>query len=85
MSDLIKNSLIWRICAAIGLWFSASPFGKLFAYIGRLWRESGIYRLCAKILKAQPLAKSSAFAKRLGGINRFLHKEFHSKRQRFYR
>ena len=74
MSDLIKNSLIWRICAAFGLWLAGSPIGRFFAYLGRLWRESGTYRLAARLLKAQPLAENSACAKRLSGVNRFLHK-----------
>ena len=73
MSDLIKNSLIWRICAAIGLWFGRCPLGRFFALIGRLWRESATYQLCARILRAKPVAKNSAYQKRLTKINTALH------------
>ncbi|MBE6984732.1 MAG: hypothetical protein E7434_03805 [Ruminococcaceae bacterium] len=74
MSDLIKNSLIWRMCAAIGLWFGRCPFGRLFAFLGRLWRESATYQLCARILKAKPIAKDSVYGKRLNRINQGLHR-----------
>lgn len=74
MSELIKSSLIWRICAAIGLWFSRSPIGRFFAFLGRLWRESFIYRLFARLLKAQPFAKESACSKRLNRINAGIHR-----------
>lgn len=74
MSELIKNSLIWRICAAIGLWLGRCPIGRLFAFLGRLWRESGTYRLCARILTAQPVAERSAYHAGLSRLNCRLHK-----------
>ncbi len=74
MSDLIKSSLIWRICAAIGLWFGRSPIGRFFAYLGRLWRASATYRFCAKRLKVHPRTKDSACIKKLNSVNRGLHK-----------
>ncbi|MBE6927523.1 MAG: hypothetical protein E7467_03390 [Ruminococcaceae bacterium] len=74
MSELIKNSLIWRICAAIGLWFGRCPIGRFFAFVGRLWRQAWIYGLIAKWLKAKPIAKNSAANKRLGNLNSRLHR-----------
>lgn len=74
MSELIKASLIWRICAAIGLWLARCPVGRFFAYLGRLWRESATYCLCAKLFKAQPAAKTSASVKRLNRINAGIHR-----------
>ncbi len=74
MSELIKNSLIWRLCAAIGLWLGNGPFGKLARFFGQLWKASLTYRLCAAVLTADALAERSAYGRALSGLNGGLHR-----------
>lgn len=62
MIDLVKNSLTWRVCAAI------------FAFFGRLWHGSYTYSLLAKFLKAKPLAQDSACAGALDWVNAGVNK-----------
>ena len=55
MNELLKNSLIWRTVAALAALLGRSPVGRAAAALGRLWRESFLYGICAKLLFRCPL------------------------------
>ena len=74
MNELLKNSLIWRTVAALSAWIGRSPVGRASAALGRLWRQSFLYGLCAKILCADSLAERSKTAGLFDRINEGLYR-----------
>lgn len=72
MSELIRSSLFWRLCAALCLWFRRSWLGKFFAALKRTWCASGTYRLFARLLTAPSLAERSRLRRFLDRQNRKL-------------
>lgn len=62
MSELLKNSLLWRTVAWLAAWICRSPVGRASAALGRLWRQSAIYGLCARLVRVDDLAARSQTA-----------------------
>lgn len=73
MSELITSSLIWRSFSALSQWLCKSFFGRLFAMLGRLWRESLIYCLLARLLCSEPKSESSAYRRWMDRMNLWLY------------
>ncbi len=69
MSELIRGSLFWHLCAAFYLWLKKSFIGKFFAFLGRLWRQSGTYRLLRRLLCSPSAVERSAYRRLLDGLN----------------
>ena len=59
MNELLKTCLLWRAVAAFAAWVGKSPIGRASAALGRLWRESFLYGIFAKLLCAEGLAARS--------------------------
>lgn len=62
MNELLKNSLLWRTVAALSALIGRSPIGCASAALGRLWRQSFLYGLCAKLLCGEGFAARSKTA-----------------------
>lgn len=62
MNALLKNSLVWRTVAALAALLGRSPIGRASAALGRLWRQSFLYGVCAKLLCAEGFAAKSKTA-----------------------
>ncbi len=69
MSELLKSSLIWRLCAAIAAWLRRTPVARAARAVGKAWRESGIYRFFARLFTAPPLAERSNYRRLLERLN----------------
>lgn len=69
MNELLKTSLLWRAVAALAAWIGRSPVGRASAALGRLWRQSNLYCICAKLLCADGLAERSETAGFFDRIN----------------
>ena len=74
MNELLQSSLIWRLCAAIAAWFRTTALSRGIAAVGRLWRESGLYRFWARLLTAPSPAERSNYAGILTRMNAALHR-----------
>ncbi len=74
MNELLQTSLIWRLCAAIAAWLRKTAPARGLAALGRLWRESGIYRFFARLLTAPAAAERSNYARILTRWNAALHR-----------
>ncbi len=75
MNGILTSSLIWRLCAGLLAWLRGSFLGKAAAVLGRLWRQSGTYRLFAKIFTAPDPVRGSLFHRSLDGLNLWLHRK----------
>ncbi len=73
MSELIRGSLFWRLCAGFAAWLGRSFIGRFFAFLGTLWRDSGTYRLCSRLLLSPSLVERSGYRRLLDGLNDRLH------------
>ncbi len=60
MSELLTTSLVWHLCAMLAGWLGRSPLGRGLRALGRLWRESGTYRLFACLLRRPCAAEHCA-------------------------
>ncbi|MBQ3357041.1 MAG: O-antigen ligase family protein [Oscillospiraceae bacterium] len=69
MNELLKTSLLWRTVAALSAWIGRSPVGRASAALGRLWRQSAIYGLFARLLCADSHAARSKTAGFFDRIN----------------
>lgn len=74
MNELLQTSLIWRLCAWIAVWFRKTPLSRGIATVGRLWRESGLYRFWARLLTADDPTARSNYARLLTRFNAALHR-----------
>lgn len=74
MNELLQTSLIWRLCAAISAWYRSTALARWIAALGQMWRESGLYRFCARRLTAPPVVDQSGYARGLNGLNARLHR-----------
>ena len=61
MNELLTTSLVWRLCAMLAGWLRRSPLGRGMRALGRLWRESGTYRLFAHLLRRPCAVNTSAY------------------------
>ena len=74
MNELLQTSLIWRLCAAIAAWFRTTALSRGIAAVGRLWRESGLYRFWARLLTAPSVTERSSYAGLLTRFNAALYR-----------
>lgn len=74
MNELLKTSLLWRTVAALVALIGRSPVGRASAALGRLWRQSNLYRICARLLCADGLAGQSKTAGIFDRVNATLHR-----------
>lgn len=69
MNKLLTTSLIWRLCVAVAAWLRRSWPGRAARFMGRLWRESGIYRFFARLLCADAVIDRSRYRCLLDRMN----------------
>lgn len=72
MNALLKNSLLWRTVAALSAFVGRSFVGRAAAGLGRLWRQSFLYGVCARLLCGEGFAARSKTAGLLDRINGWL-------------
>ena len=77
MNELLTSSLIWRVCAAVAAFLSRSFLGRFARLLGRLWRQSAIYGLFARLLGAPAAADTSVLRRVLDGCNALLRRIGH--------
>lgn len=77
MNELLTSSLIWRVCAAVAAFLSRSFLGRFARLLGRLWRQSAIYSLFARLLGAPAAADTSLLRRVLDGCNALLRRIGH--------
>ena len=77
MIALIKDSLCWQLCVAFLSWLSRSPFGRFFAFLGRLWRESATYGLLSRLLCSPSKVERSGYKRTLDRLNLRLRRGRH--------
>ena len=74
MNELLTTSLLWRMAVRIAAWLRGCAVGRWLAALGRLWRESAIYRLSARLLQSKTAADGSALRRLLTGRSERLHR-----------
>ena len=74
MNELLTSSLIWRVCVAVAAFLSRSFLGRFARLLGRLWRQSAIYGLFARLLGAPAAADTSVLRRVLDGCNALLRR-----------
>lgn len=74
MNELLTSCLIYRAAVSLVGFLRRSFLGRFFALLGRLWRQSMIYRCLARLLCAAPKAGASACARLLNRKNAALNR-----------
>lgn len=74
MTELLRTSLIWRLCAAFAAWLSGTRLARGLRALGRLWRESWTYRFLSRLLSAEALTDASAYRRLLDRFNSSLQR-----------
>lgn len=74
MSRIIRESLIWRLIAGLYAWYRRTFLARGVDALGRLWRQSGVYRLFARLLTAPTLTEKTGYGRLLDRLNRGLHR-----------
>ncbi len=74
MSELIRASLLWHLVSAVYARWRRTGLSRALTALRRLCMQSAIYRLCAGILCAEPIADRSSFRRMSDAFNARLHK-----------
>lgn len=69
MSELLKDSLLWRMIAAIAAWCGRTPVAKFFAVLKRCWCDSFLYQSVAHLLRKETATERSGLRKALDRLN----------------
>lgn len=74
MSELIRQSLLWRLITGLYAWYRRTFLARGADALSRLWRQSGVYRLFARLLCAPTVTEKTGYGRLLDGLNRALHR-----------
>lgn len=69
MTELLKSSLIWRLCAAFAAWLSKTPVARAMNCVERAFRGSLVYHLFMRCFTGPVAAERSRYRQWLDRFN----------------